>query len=282
MPEFTNTATLSYNGIVTNSNIAVGNLQEVLTAEKTAVSSGYAAGDEVTYIVTLFNSGGTALSGLTLTDDLGEYTLGAQQPVPLTYVDGSLRYYLNGVEQTAPTVAAGLPLVISGIDIPAGGTAMLVYLAEVNGYAPPAAGDSIINVATVSGGGISDVNASATLPAADEVQLNISKFITPATVTDNQQVTYSFIVQNGGNTATSAADAVVISDTFNPLLSNIAVTLNGTALTVNTDYTYDAVTGEFATVAGVITVPAATYVQDANGLWVSSPGVAELVITGTV
>ena len=42
-------------------------------------------------------------------------------------------------------------------------------------------------------------------------------------------------------------------------------------------------TGEFATVAGQITVPAATYVQDPlTGLWSVQPGVAVLTVTGTV
>jgi len=49
------------------------------------------------------------------------------------------------------------------------------------------------------------------------------------------------------------------------------------------NYTYDAATGEFATVAGQITVPAATYAQDpATGLWTIQPGVAVLTVTGTV
>lgn len=52
------------------------------------------------------------------------------------YTENSLRYYINGVLQAAPTVTAGPPLVISGISVPAGGNALLVYEAAVTAYAP--------------------------------------------------------------------------------------------------------------------------------------------------
>ena len=54
-------------------------------------------------------------------------------------------------------------------------------------------------------------------------------------------------------------------------------------MTVGTDYTYNTATGEFATVAGKITVPAATYTQNAaTGLWTTTPGTATLTVSGTV
>ncbi|MEI3048770.1 MAG: hypothetical protein V8T65_12065 [Roseburia inulinivorans] len=55
------------------------------------------------------------------------------------------------------------------------------------------------------------------------------------------------------------ATAAEIIDTFDPILSNIAVSYNGTALAAGTDYTYNEATGLFATTAGRITVPAAAY-----------------------
>ena len=95
--------------------------------------------------------------------------------------------------------------------------------------------------------------------------------------------TYTIIVQNLGNKPIVATDNVVISDTFNPALTGITVTLNGTALTEATDYTYNPVTGAFTTVAGVVTVPAATYVQDpSTGTITKTPGVAVLTVNGTV
>ena len=61
------------------------------------------------------------------------------------------------------------------------------------------------------------------------------------------------------DTAADAAAAIVITDTFDPRLTDLTVTLNGTALTAPTQYTYDAATGVFATAAGVVTVPAALH-----------------------
>lgn len=74
MASFTNMATLSYNGSQINSNVVTGELQDALTITKTAVSGGYRPGDTVTYVVTLSNTGTAALTGLTLTDDLGGST----------------------------------------------------------------------------------------------------------------------------------------------------------------------------------------------------------------
>ena len=73
-----------------------------------------------------------------------------------------------------------------------------------------------------------------------------------------------------------------MSDTFQPTLSNLAVTLNGTPLAVGTDYTYNEATGAFATVPGRITVPAATFARNAEGAFVTTPGVATLVVSGRV
>ena len=48
MAQFTNQATLSYNGSVVNSNVAVGEILEALSAQKTAVRETYVAGDTIT------------------------------------------------------------------------------------------------------------------------------------------------------------------------------------------------------------------------------------------
>ena len=64
---------MSYNGNSTNSNIAYGEILDVLVATKTAVEGTYTPGQIVTYVVTLRNTGTAALTGLTVTDDLGGY-----------------------------------------------------------------------------------------------------------------------------------------------------------------------------------------------------------------
>ena len=78
-------------------------------------------------------------------------------------------------------------------------------------------------------------------------------------------------------------NTAVVSDTFDPILNPINVTFNGTPWSAGTNYTYDSGTGQFSTVAGQITVPAATYTQDpTTGIWSMTPGVSTLVVRGTV
>ena len=130
MASFTNMATLSYNGSQINSNVVTGELRDALTITKTAVSGGYRPGDTVTYVVTLSNTGTAALTGLTLTDDLGGSTVAAGTVYPLAYVPGSVLYYNGGTAQPAPTVTAGPPMTVTGVTVPAGGNATLVYQAR--------------------------------------------------------------------------------------------------------------------------------------------------------
>lgn len=95
MAQFTNQAQLRYGNSIANSNIAVGELLEVLSASKTAVRKTYGQNDTVTYIITIVNSGTTAFNGLTVTDNLGAYTFGTETLTPLTYMADSVKYYVK-------------------------------------------------------------------------------------------------------------------------------------------------------------------------------------------
>lgn len=283
MAQFTNQAQLSYNNTVLNSNIATGELLDVLSVTKTAVTENYDRSGNAVYVVSIVNTGNTAYTGLTLTDNLGGYTFGTATVYPLNYVAGSVKYYNNGVLQTtAPTVTAGPPLAISGITVPAGGNATVIYEADITGFAPLGTESQINNTVTLSGNGITALTATETITAAAAPELTINKTISPASVTEGDRVTYTFTIHNYGNTAATAADNVVIRDTFNPMLSSLAVTFNGTAWAATTNYTYNQSSGEFATVAGQITVPAATYAQNTDGSYAITPGVSVLTVTGTV
>ena len=113
--------------------------------------------------------------------------------------------------------------------------------------------------------------------------LSITKTITPAQVADNGRVTYTFLIQNNGNQAITAADAATVTDLFDPILTDLVVTLNGAALAEGIGYTYNAATGQFATLPGIVTVPAATFTQDpVTGAYTRTPGLATLTVTGTI
>ena len=284
MAIFSNQATLTYNGNSTNSNIAYGEILDVLTAAKVSVEGTYAPGQLVTYAVTLRNTGTGALNGLTVTDDLGGYSFGGTTVYPLTYEAGSAVLFVNGVQQPAPAVTAGPPLVISGINIPAGGDAVLVYQARANEFANPAAEGTIVNTVTVTGDGLSaPITASATVTALSAADLTISKSITPTQVVDNDRVTYTFVIQNSGSQAVVATDNAAISDTFDPILTALTVTFDGVTWTQGVQYNYDETTGLFTTVPGQILVPAATYTQDpVTGAYTVTPGIATLTVTGTI
>ena len=284
MAIFSNQATLTYNGSSTNSNIAYGEILDVLAATKTAVEGTYTPGELVTYVVTLRNTGNAPLNGLTVTDDLGGYDFNGTTVYPLTYEDGSAVLFVNGVPQAAPAVTAGPPLAVSGISIPAGGDAALVYQARANAFADPAQGGTIDNTVTVTGDGLNaPITATETVTAAAAPQLTITKSITPSQVVDNDRVTYTFVIQNSGNQPVVATDNAAITDTFDPILTGLAVTFNGTPWTQGGQYNYSEVTGLFTTVPGQILVPAATYTQDpVTGAYTLTPGIATLIVTGTI
>ena len=282
MATFTNQATLSYRGGVVSSNVVTGQIIEVLSATKNALVDTYGVGDTVTYVISIQNAGNTAVTGVSVTDDLGAYTFGTGTRVPLTYVDGSLAYYINGTLQPTPTVVRAPALTVSDLTVPANGNAILIYEATVNEFAPLAVDGSITNTATVVGGGES-FETSETITVENAPNLAIDKALSPSTVTENGQITYTFTIRNFGNTDAVATDDLVVRDNFDPILNNITVIYNGTALAEGTGYTYNEATGEFATVPSVITVPAATYTQDpVTGEVLVSPGVSVLTVTGTI
>lgn len=283
MASFTNQAHLSYNGRSVASNVVTGQMLSPLTLTKTAVVETYAPTDTVTYVITIVNSGATAYTDLTLTDDLGAYAAGGQTVYPLSYTPDSAVWFINGTRQADPT-ASGAPLVISGLSVPAGGNAVILYEAATTDAAPLAEGSEITNAVTLTGSGIgTPLTAQATVTVEAQASLRITKSLSPAVVAENGSLTYTFLIQNEGNLPAGADAAVAVTDTFDPILRDLTVTLNDLPLAVTTGYTYDQTTGVFATVAGQITVPAATFSQSTEtGDWETVPGEAVLTVTGTV
>lgn len=284
MASFTNQAILSYNGGSVASNVVTGQLVSPLTVTKTAVVDSYTANDSVTYVVSIVNAGSTCFDNLTLSDDLGAYTAAGQTLYPLRYTEGSAAWFINGTRQADPAATAGPPLVITGISVPAGGNAIVIYEAETTAAAPLAAGSEITNTVTVTGDGIgTPLTAQAVITARNQADLSISKSLSPATVEENGRLTYTFVIRNSGNTEAGADENLVINDTFDPILKRLSVTMDGEPMVTRTGYTYDPSTGVFATVAGQITVPAATFSQRTDtGEWQIVPGETTVTVTGTI
>lgn len=287
MARYTNQAQMTYNGNTVNSNIAVGEILESLSVNKTVLQSAYGADDRLTYVISIVNSSAAAQNGLTVTDNLGAYSFGtpAQTLYPLAYREGTLSVLINGVVQTTglPNVTAGPPLTFTGVNVPANSNMLLIYEAEPTAYAPLGTGASVRNTATLSGPGITTLVAgSSTIASETTPRLSIVKTIDPVPVSSGDTVTYTFTIQNYGNTAADAATAIALTDTFSPVLTGITVNLNGSAFST-ANYTYTESTGAFATNAGTITVPAATYTQDpGTGAYTTTPGVATLTVSGTI
>ena len=284
MANFNNQASLYFGGGVTSSNITEGEVITRVSLTKTAVTTDYSAGDNIVYAINLVNVDNTDKTDITITDNLGAFTPINTEVIPLDYVAGSILYYQNGVLQPAPTVNAGPPLTISGITIPAHGNVTILYEVRANMYAPRELNDSIINVVNAEGEGLCDeLIATSEVPTRDESILTIAKAICPDTITCGEEVTYTFIIQNHGNLPVVATDGAIVTDVFNPILSNLTVKIDGTTVAENVAYTYDELTGQFSTISGAIVVPAATFTRDPiTSIITTTPGVTVLTVTGTI
>ena len=283
MAMFTNYATLHYQGRSVHSNTVTGEILETLSAAKTAAAESYTPGEDLSYVLSLVNSGTTDLSSLTVTDDLGAYEAEGTTVYPLALEEGSLRLFVNGVLQSAPTVNPGPPVTVTGLTVPAGGSLLLVYEALPTEYAPPTADGSILNTATVTGPGLAvPVTASAEVPAAQTATLTVRKALSPAVVPPMGELSYSFTLENSGNSPVAAAENAALQDVFDPILADISVSLDGTPWAAGVNYSYVQATGEFTTLPGQIAVPAASFTQNEDGSWTVTPGSVTLTVTGTI
>ena len=286
--EITNQAFLTYKyGDSTGtavSNIASTTLEGSLSADKTSLSDVYRVGDEITYLLTLTNKGGSTLTNVVVTDDLGTYeTAGSVQVTPLTYT-GPSRLHVNGVyrETIVPTIAAN-SITYNIASIPVGDTYTIIFKAKVNDYALRNQAAEIVNTATFRADGITEpLEASHTLKTLDYADVRIVKSMSPDPVMAGGTLTYKFELSNYGNID---ATRVVLTDDFNPAPSDITVMV-GNEVVPPSQYTYSngrltLPGGEGSTLS--ITVPKAEFSQNAStGLVTVTPGVEEITVTGTI
>lgn len=287
MATIENFATVSYtSGGVTEtkvSNLAEIGLESAISFTKTTLGETYGEDEVVTYILSMTNTSTSAITNVSITDDLGTFVFGTLELTPLTYAPPAL-LLIDGqdvsAQLTVDTATAG-SLVFSFPTLPAGATANIVYRAAVNEYAPLDVEAGITNTATLtSDSDCADGTASATITAVAAANVSVFKQMSPNPVICGDTVTYTIRIYNYGNIA---AENVVLTDTFNPAPTNITVSRDGTLLPAN-DYSY--VDGTLTVPAGTTTavsVPAATFVRDATtGIVTVTPGMIEYTITGTI
>lgn len=286
--QITNQASLTFNygtsAGTAVSNVATTTLLDPLSMSKTSVGDTYRAGENITYVISVENNGNNALTNVVITDNLGTYTLpGTTTNVtPLTYAN-SASLYVNGVYTSAIIGnATGNSVAFTIANLAAGANALIVYHSTVNQYAPLTTGSAIVNTASVTAAGITTpVTDSATVSITDTANVSILKEMSPNPVSDGDTLTYTFTINNYGNIP---ATEVVLTDTFSPAPSLIAVTVGGQMIP-SSDYTY---TGGVLTLPGAgsaftMTVPAATITQDpTTGIVTTNPGILVVTVTGTI
>ena len=287
MATIENFATVSYtSGGVSEtkvSNLAEIGLESAISFTKTTLGETYGEDEVVTYILSMTNTSTSAITNVSITDDLGTFVFGTLELTPLTYAAPAL-LLIDGqdvsAQLTVDTATAG-SLVFSFPTLPAGATANIVYRAAVNEYAPLDVEAGITNTATLtSDSDCADGTASATITAVAAANVSVFKQMSPNPVICGDTVTYTIRIYNYGNIA---AENVVLTDTFNPAPTNITVSRDGTLLPAN-EYSY--VDGTLTVPAGTetaVSVPAATFVRDATtGIVTVTPGMVEYTITGTI
>jgi uncharacterized repeat protein (TIGR01451 family) len=265
------------------SNIASTNLEGPLTASKNALESVYHRDQQITYIVTINNTGATALSNVVIVDNLGTTSLGSINITPLDYI-GPAMLYINGsfVSTLSPTVATD-SVTFTILTLPAHSNAMIIYAAKVNDQAPLAVGSLIINRSALTADGLTDpVIAFKVLLVDEYADVDIIKAMSPNPVIDGSLLTYAFTMYNYGNTLASSA---VLSDTFTPAPESIStVSVNGTPV-LPADYSF--VGGVFRlpalTSTYSLTIPAATFTRDpVTGIVTVSPGTTTVEVSGII
>ena len=287
MATIENFATVRYTsgGVATTtvSNLAEVTLESSISLSKTPLSTVYGENDTVTYILSIQNTSGAALSGVRIEDNLGTFSFGTSELTPLTY-GGDVILLINGQDATALlNVDSSDPssLIFELPTLPAGATANVVYNATVNEFASPELGATIVNTASLSADAECAVGeASATITAETGARVTVLKQMSPNPVVCGDTLTYTIRVYNYGN---APAENLRVTDAFDPAPLNITVTRNGVPVPA-TDFTYeDGVLTVPAETSDGDTVPAATFVRDPESGAVSViPGVVEYVITGTI
>ena len=282
----TNQASINYeyNGQTGSSvsNVATATLVEPLSVQKVSIEDVYRFGDELTYSVSVLNSSGSALTNVTVVDNLGSNTVGGVTVTPLTYSTPAI-LFIDGVfsGNITPTVADN-QVTFTIPTLASGSRAQILYKAVVNEFAPLEVGAEITNTATVTANGVTaPVSAENTVTADSYAEVTITKTMSPSNVVDGEPLTYTFVINNYGN---AEVTNIVLRDAFNPAPENITVQVDGVAVPA-TDYTYEngVLTLPAGTTSFELSLPAATITRDpVTGLERVTPSSLTVTVVGVL
>lgn len=284
--EISNQATLTFLvGAVADSaesNIATTILQGPMTADKNSLDTTYMRDSEITYTLMISNTSASALSGVQIVDNLGTYVFGGLSLTPLTYI-GPAQMYRDGISvgSVTPTLATGQITFAVGT-VAADSNVMIIYKAQVNEYARLLVGSTILNSATFTATGVTEsIVETNTISVAAYADVSIIKSMVPNPVTNGNELTYTFMLYNYGNTI---ASTVTLQDTFSPAPAAITLKKDGIVIDPGEyDYVSGALSYPGATATTTVNIPAATFTQDVTtGNVTVNPGMVEIVVTGII
>ena len=257
------------------SNVVTTNLLDSysIIAQKDSANSSFRAGENITYLVTVTNTGTQPLYNVQISDDLA-----AGQ---LTYLAGSA-LVIDGSTTVAITPVSTAPLVLIAADVLNSGESVTVlYVARVAASIP----DSVLtltntanvqaNEGSAEGAVIEVVPApTVTLNRADYAQVEVVKSVDKAVISSGDTLTYTFTLENTGNIP--ATDVVITDALPTGFVITSITSQTGSVITVfnESDYTVDASNILTLPTSDVsITVPAATE---------AGAGVTVVTVVGTV
>ncbi len=219
-------------------------------------------------------------------DNLGLYFKYMGGYNPLKYISNTMRFYRNGKSFNNDYGYSATDIEVLNLSISPNDTITIAYQVSLNQHAPfeilDGIASTITNTATLydNKGGTQLENSSDIITAEPFTDLSLTKWLTPNPIVQNQQVTYSFIFQNTGNTPVTSG--AVISDKFSHPMTIDKVTFNNMEWTAGTEFTYSNLSRTFSSLGNNIKVQAATYEHaDLKG-YITTPGTSTLMIYGTV
>ena len=262
------------------SNVINNKPNSPLTINKESISKNYYLGDNASFIITITNHTDNPINDVSIKENLGTYFLNDNSKffTPLSYQEGSLKYYINGISQSPPKVTVNSQHIIFDIEIiPSSSVITLVYNTTVNSKAPLDNGSMIINTSNLTAETLDkSVESSCTITVRKNADIKIIKQVSENKISKNV-ITYDFTICNYGNTE---ATNVTLKDTINPKHSNMKVFVDSQCLKFS-DYNY--ISGNVCIPSygskRVLNVPPATFLQDKNsGIFTINPGTIKISV----